>query len=105
MIEFVCTVQERGFAEGLRPRLAEGIARISEEVLGTPRSDVEVSFEVIRHGFGFRGGELSTTSLVRGRIPRPEQDVRHQYLFALEEMWRDVTGCSAEEVVVSAGDQ
>ena len=51
-----------------RARLADGLVAVTGTVLGVDAADISVDFEDIPYSYGFRGGELSTTSLVRGSI-------------------------------------
>ena len=69
MITFNCTIQEGIIPDDLRPTLAAELGRISTDILGGDAGDVDVQWTEVPHGFGFRGGELSTTSAVRGEIP------------------------------------
>ena len=69
MITYNCTIQEGVIPEEQRRILNERLVQIGARVLGVAPDDVTVSYEVIPHGFGFRGGELSTSSSVRSRIP------------------------------------
>ena len=104
MISFNCTVQEGAIPEDIRPELVAGLIRVSMSVMGA--SNVKVQFTEIPRGFGFRGGELSTTSLVRGQIPPGcEQDLRVEFMQAICDMWQGITGCSVDELVVSARDR
>ena len=106
MITFRCLVQEGCIPLEMRPRLVSGLMRTTAEVMRTAPDDVTVEFEEIPRGDGYRGGELSTTSLVRGVIPPGcEQPVREQLLMGLGEMWCEITGCGTDEVVISARDQ
>ena len=106
MITFKCVVQEGCIPLDMRPRLISGMTRTTAEVLGVAPDDVQVEFEEIQRGAGYRGGELSTTSLVRGTIPPGcEQPVRERLLMKLGDMWCEIVGCGTDEVVVSAGDQ
>jgi phenylpyruvate tautomerase PptA (4-oxalocrotonate tautomerase family) len=106
MIEFACVVQEGVISEELRPRLASELARISTSILGGDPNEVDVGFTEIPRGFGFRGGELSTTSLVRGQIPPGcEQETRVELLNRICDMWCELTGCSTHELVVSVRDR
>ena len=106
MIDFECTVQEGCVGERLRPRLAQAIEAACSEVLGAESGPVNVSWVEARKGFGFRGGEPSTTSLVRGRIPDGcSRETRGRLLHALERSWRRITGAAADEVIVSARDR
>ena len=106
MISFNCIVQERAVEPGLWAELESRLADIAAAVLGGSPGDVAVEFEVIPHGYGFRGGEISTTSLVRGLIPPGcAQEVRVDLMRRICDMWCDVTGCTVDELVVSARDR
>lgn len=88
------------------PELRTRLAHTAAAVLGGSAEDVVVEFTVIPHGYGFRGGELSTTSLVRGLIPPGcVQEVRVDLMRRICDMWCDLTGCTVEELVVSARDR
>ena len=106
MISFDCIIQEGAIPDDLRPALASELARISASILGGSPDEVEVGFTVIPRGYGFRGGELSTTSMVRGQIPPGcEQEVRVDLMRRICDMWTGRTGCSVDELVVSARDR
>ena len=106
MITFRCVVQEGCIPQDLRSRLATGLTRTTAEVLRAAPDDIQVEFEEIPRGDGYRGGELSTTSLVRGTIPPGcEQPLREELLMKLGDMWCEMTGCGVDEVVVSAADE
>ena len=105
MTSFNCRLQEGVIPEDLRPTLSSELSRISADVLGGSAGDVAVEYTVIPHGFGFRGGEISTTSSVRGQLTAPlDQETRVVLLQQLCDMWCEVTGCSIHEVIVSARD-
>ena len=106
MINFNCIVQERAVEQGLWPALRSRLVEIATDVLGGSPDRVAVEFEVIPHGYGFRGGEISTTSLVRGSIPPGcEQEVRVDLMRRICDMWCEVTGCTVDELIVSARDR
>ncbi len=106
MITFNCTIQEGMIPPELRPRLAAELARICASVLGEPPDDVSVDWTEIPHGFGFRGGKLSTTSAVRGRIPPGcPQETRVRLMQEIQDTWMALTGCTTDELVVSARDR
>ena len=106
MIAFTCVVQEGCVPEDLRPDLAAGLARVSTSILGGSPNNVTVEFKEIPRGYGFRGGEPSTTSMVRGSVPDGcDQEVRVRLLQELSDMWRKITGCTVDELVMSARDQ
>ena len=103
-VRFNCTMQEGVIGEDVRARLAEGLVAVTGTVLGTD-ADISVEFEDIPHGYGFRGGELSTTSLVRGSIEGGvEQPVRVELMMAISDMWMEISGCTVDDLVVSARD-
>ena len=106
MIEFRCTVQEGCVPEELRPRLASELARVSADALGGAPEDVTVEFVEIPHGYGFRAGELSKLSSVRGTInPGLDQEARIAFMRQIHETWVEITRCLDEEVNVSARDR
>ena len=106
MITFNCTVQEGVIPDELRPRLASELARICAGVLGSDPDAVSVQFTEIPHGYGFRGGDISTTSAVRGRIPPGcDQPTRVLLMQRISDLWYDLTGCATDELVVSARDR
>ena len=105
-ITFNCTIQEGIIPHDLRPALASGLARVCTSILGGAPDDVSVNFIEIPHGYGFRGGELSTTSAVRGETPPGcEQTTRVQLMQEIQDMWMELTGCTTDELVVSARDR
>ena len=69
-VSFDCTMQEGQIGEELRAKLAVALREITQDVLGESPDDVPVTFSDIPKGYGFRGGEPSTTSLVRGQHRR-----------------------------------
>jgi hypothetical protein len=106
MISFNCIIQERAVESALWGELASRLADIAAAVFGGSAEDAAVEFTVIPHGYGFRGGEVSTTSLVRGLIPPGcAQEVRVDLMRRICAMWCDVTGCTVDELVVSARDR
>lgn len=105
MISFNCTLQEGVIPDELRPKLASELARISTSVLGGSAADVKVDFREVRNGYGFRGGEISTTSMVQGQLAQAcEQSTRVELLTQICDMWQALTGCTTDELVASARD-
>ena len=106
MITFECTVQEGDVPEEIRPHLAAELARISTSILGGSPDDVDVEFIEIPRGYGFSGGELASRSAVKGLIPDGcEQETRHRLLREISDRWCEITGCSTDDLVVSAHDR
>ena len=105
MITFNCTIQEGVIPEETRNTLNSRLAQICAEVLGEAQDDVTVNYEVIPHGFGFRGGEISTSSSVRSVIPAGfSQGKRVEFMTRVQDMWIEVTGQTTAELVVGAAD-
>ena len=101
MITYNCTIQEGVISEEQREALNLRLVQIGAAVLGVPQDDITVSYEVIPHGFGFRGGELSTSSSVRSRIPDGfSQEKRVEFMQTVQDMWMEVTGQTTDELVV-----
>ena len=105
MITYNCTIQEGVISSEQRETLNIRLVQIGAEVLGVAPDDISVNYEVIPHGFGFRGGELSTSSSVRGVIPVGfSQEKRIEFMQAVQDMWIEVTGQTTAELVVGAAD-
>ena len=104
-VSFNCTMQEGQIGEDVRSQLAAGLQQITQDVLSEAPEDVPVTFSDIPAGFGFRGGEPSTTSLVRGSIVGGvSQDVREELMRRICDMWMESSGCTVDDLVVSARD-
>ena len=104
-VSFNCTMQEGQIGEELRLTLAAALQQITQDVLGESPEDVPVTFSDIPKGFGFRGGEPSTTSLVRGSIVGGvTQEVREDLMRRICDRWMEISGCTVDELVVSARD-
>ena len=105
MITYSCTIQEGVIPEEQRLILNERLVQIGAEVLGVSPDDISVNYEVIPHGFGFRGGEISSSSSVRSRIPDGfSQEKRVEFMQTVQDMWMEVTGQTTAELVVAAAD-
>ncbi len=106
MIEFQCTVQEGCIPHTMRGLLAEAIEIVCNQVLGRDQGPVNVIWIEVPEGYGFRGGEPSTTSLVRGLIPDGcSSATRAKLLREIGDHWYDISGTTEEQLVVSARDQ
>ncbi len=104
-VSFNCTMQEGQIGEELRAELAAALQQITQDVLGESPDDVPVTFSDIPSGYGFRGGEPSTTSLVRGSIVGGvTQEVREDFMRRICDSWMEISGCTVDELVVSARD-
>ena len=105
MIIYNCTIQEGVIPEDQREILRARLVEIGGQILEIPADDITVNYEVIPHGFGFRGGEISSSSSVRSRIPDGfSQEKRVEFMQAVQDMWIEVTGQTTAELVVGAAD-
>ncbi len=104
-VHFRCTMQEGQIGVDTRVLLADGLRRVTQDVLGESPDTMPVDFIDIPTGFGFRGGEPSTTSLVNGSIVGGVmQDVREEIMRRICDMWMEISGCTVDELVVSVRD-
>lgn len=105
LITYNCTIQEGVLTDDQRRDLHVSLTQVGAEVLGVAPDDIAVNYEVIPHGFGFRGGELSTTSSVRSRIPDGySQEKRVEFMARVQDTWIAITGQTAHELVVGAAN-
>ena len=100
MVDIECIVQEGCVAQPLRPKLGVELIRLSTSILGGSPDDADAVFKEIPKGFGYRGGQPSTTSAIGVRMPeRYEPEARPRLLRAIGEMWCEIVGCSTDEFV------
>ena len=105
MVEFQCTVPAGQIPQAIRGTLVQAIEQACGEALG-PDLLVTVDWIDIPKGFGFRGGEPSKTSLVRGKIPDGyDSEVRTRLLKEIGDAWCRISGGRQDELVVSARDR
>jgi hypothetical protein len=98
-------IQEGQSAQRKQVELAAGLERIGRELLGDASPCGEIAWLVIPRGFGFTAGAPSTASLVVRSVPAGFPDVEREALQSrISELWVNVTGCTADEVVVTAFD-
>ncbi len=106
VINFDCIIQEGVVSEQKQNALTTALRGVAVEVFGGSPDDIPVEFSAIPQTFGFRGGELSTTSMVRSVIdPGCEQSVRVDFMQKVQDTWCEILGCPVEELVVSAADR
>ncbi len=104
MARYTCMFQEGRIPERVRLTLAEGLRKIGREMLGDS-TEAEVGWIAIREGFGFTAGRPSTSSLVARAVPVGfAQPRREEFMTRVCNLWKDTTGCSEDEIVVTAID-
>ena len=106
MIEFDVTVQEGCIPEGIRPDLEAALRTICGEVFGAGGRPVTFSWSEIPRGNGFRGGEPSTTTMLRGVIPDGcDQATGERFLMNIGEAWYRIAEVDEHDLVASARDR
>ena len=105
MPRYACMIQEGQAAHQKQQALAEGLRRIGRDSFGDDPSATEISWIVIRRGFAWTAGEPSTSSIVVRSVPVGlPLDRREAFMHGVCDLWTSVTGCSVDEIVVTAWD-
>jgi len=105
MADYVCVIQEGQAANRKQDALAEGLRRIGQESFGDDPGSVEISWRVVKQGFGWTAGEPSTSSIVVRSVPVGlPLDQREAFMRKVCDLWESETGCSIREIVVTAWD-
>jgi hypothetical protein len=103
--QFACIVQAGQTAENRQPRLSDGLKLIAQETFGEPPGSVEIQWISVKQGFGFTAGKPSSSSLAVRSVPDGyPDDERFRLMTDISELWQEVTGCSANEIVVTVMD-
>jgi hypothetical protein len=97
-------VQEGRISNHIRMKLAAGLQEIGREMFGESE-EVEINWITIKAGYGFTAAKPSTSSLVARAVPfgLPEEQ-RKAFLSRVCDMWAETTGCTIDEIVVTATD-
>ena len=91
--------------EGSRPRLAHELRRIYAGIFGAAEDQVAVEITEIPNGKFFTAAKPSRSSLVGAGVPDGTSRAdRTRLMSEISAMWCDVTGCTPNEIVVSASD-
>jgi hypothetical protein len=105
MADYACMVQAGQVSESQQARLAAGLDRIAGELLGAAPRSTDIRWVVIEKGFGFSAGEPSKSSVIVRSVPIGfPDDHRETLLTEISNLWQDVIGCTANEIVVTALD-
>ena len=105
MARVVCMVQQGQASERKQDELAERLAALGRETFGDPPGDPDLRWVSIPDGYGFTAGRPSTSSLVIRTVPPGyPDDQREAFLLRVCDLWQDVTGCTKDEIVVTAFD-
>jgi hypothetical protein len=105
MPQYVCFVQEGQQPAACQAELSDGLRRLGRERLGDPAQGIEIRWTVVARGFGFSAGRPSTSSLVVREVAVGFPDpAREAFMRSVCELWKQVTGCTTDEIVVTAYD-
>ena len=105
MADYVCIIQEGQPADERREELAAGLREIGVAAFGDDPAAQRVSWNVVKRGFGFTAGEPSTSSIIIRSVPPGLRDDRREaFMRKVCDLWERVTGCTTNEVVVTAWD-
>ncbi len=105
MPDYVCIIQAGQTPARKQGELAEGLKRIGRELLGDSETGTEVAWVTVPEGFGFTAGRPSTSSLVVRSVPVGFPDAeREAFMTRVCDLWKEVAGCSTDEIMVTAWD-
>jgi hypothetical protein len=105
MPQYACIIQEGQAAHRQREALADGLRRIGREAFDDAPPEAEISWIVMKPGFAWTAGEPSTSSIVVRSVPVGlPLEQREAFMREVCALWESVTGCSIEEIVVTAWD-
>jgi phenylpyruvate tautomerase PptA (4-oxalocrotonate tautomerase family) len=91
--------------ETLRPRLTREMRRIYAGIFGTDENQVAVEVTEIPKGRFFTAAKPSSSSLIGVGVPAGTSRAdRTRLMSKITAMWCSITGCTANEIVVSASD-
>lgn len=105
MPDYACIIQEGQAADREREALAEGLRQIGAEAFGDDPGATEISWIAVKKGFAWTAGEPSTSSIVIRSVPvgLPLEE-REAFMRKVCTLWETGTGCSINEIVVTAWD-
>ncbi len=103
MSRTVCVIQSGQSADKKQAALEEGLRRLGQETFGEEPSDAEIAWTVIAKGYAWTAGEPSTSSIVIRSVPvgLPLEE-REAFMREICTLWENVTGCTTDEIVVTA---
>ncbi len=105
MTGYASIVQEDQTPASVQAELGEGLKRIGRELLGDSAAGAEITWVSIPEGFGFTAGVPSTSSLVVRSVPVGFPDAeREAFMTRVCDLWKEVAGCSTDEIMVTAWD-
>lgn len=102
---FQMILHEGVLDEALRPQLVDGLRRIYGGIFHVAENQVTVDITEIPKGRFFTAAKPSRSSLVGVGVPAGTSRAdRTRLMSEVTSMWCGVTGCSPNDIVVSASD-
>ena len=105
MAQYSCMIQEGQAADSMRGELETRLRALAEATFGEKPDEVGIGWRVVKKGYGWTAGEPSTSSIVIRSVPVGlPPDEREAFMRRVCDLWEEVTGCSIQEIVVTAWD-
>jgi hypothetical protein len=103
--DYACLIQQGQAADLHRGELEEGLRQIGRDAFGDDPQATGFRWTAIAPGFAWTAGEPSTSSIVIRSVPPglPLAE-REAFMRRVCDLWERVTGCSTNEIVVTAWD-
>lgn len=105
MVLFRCFVQAGQIGGEQHERLTGQLNRLAHENFPDSGGSIPVDWVEVPEGFGFTAGQPSQSSVVVSAVPdETPQDTRVQFMRGICDAWSEETGCSVNDVLVTAVD-
>lgn len=102
MAHYTCIYQQQQIDASLQQALEGALVQFASKRYGF---EIPVHWLAIAEGNGYSAGEPSRVSVLNMHSPeRLDQSEREQLLHELSSVWRGVSGCSVDELVVVVSD-
>lgn len=103
MILFRCFVQAGQIAAARHEKLAGHLTRLTQELFPQIGAPIPIDWIEVPEGFGFTAGKPSGSSVVVSAVPdETPQETRVRFMRGICDAWSQETGCSVNDVVVTA---
>ena len=104
-MKFQVILHEGVFDESLHASLTQELCHIYAKIFAVAEDQLSADITVIPKGRFFTAAKPSRTSLVGIGVPAGTSNTdRTRLMSEITSMWCRVTGCTANEVVISASD-
>ena len=105
MPHYACMIQTGQEPDRQKSTLTARLTELGEKTFGDDPDEVEIKWIHLEKGYAWTAGEPSTSSIVVRSVPVGfPNDERETFLRAVCDLWVETTGCSINEIVVTALD-